>query len=142
MFLGVDWGAFVVVFVVALAATAVIVTFFALGIRLFAAGATEAVPGGPVPAEAGAGAEAGVGSGAGSAGAAALAGGAGHTGGADQAGGAGHAGGAGRPGGAGRLPAAPAAPRSLPATVGGAACFAVGIAAVLAGLWLIVPQFH
>ena len=123
MFLGVDWGAFVVVFVVALAATAVIVTFFALGIRLFAAGATEAVAGGPVPAEAGAG------SGAGDAGAAALAGG------ADHAGGAGH-------GGAGRLPAAPAAPRSLPATVGGAACFAVGIAAVLAGLWLIVPQFH
>jgi hypothetical protein len=79
VFLGVDWGAFVVVFVVALAATAVIVTSFALGIRLFAAGATEAVA---------------------------------------------------------------AAPRSLPATVGGAACFAVGIAAVLAGLWLIVPQFH
>jgi len=79
VFLGVDWGAFVVVFVVALAATAVIVTFFALGIRLFAAGATEPVAGGP---------------------------------------------------------------RSLPATVGGAACFAVGIAAVLAGLWLIVPQFH
>ena len=89
VFLGVDWGAFVVVFVVALGATAVIVTFFALGIRLFAAGATEAVPGGPVPAG-----------------------------------------------------AAPAASRSLPATVGGAACFAVGIAAVLAGLWLIVPQFH
>ena len=91
VFLGVDWGAFVVVFVVALAATAVIVTFFALGIRLFAAGATEAVAGGPVPAEAGSGTP---------------------------------------------------APRSLPATVGGAACFAVGIAAVLAGLWLIVPQFH
>ena len=104
VFLGVDWGAFVVVFVVALAATAVIVTFFALGIRLFAAGATEAVAGGPVPAEAG--------------------------------------GSAGRAAGAVRLPAAPAAPRSLPATVGGAACFAVGIAAVLAGLWLIVPQFH
>jgi len=118
VFLGVDWGAFVVVFVVALAATAVIVTFFALGIRLFAAGATEAVAGGPVPDEAGAG------SGAGGAGAAALAGGAGHA------------------GGAGRLPGAPATPRSLPATVGGAACFAVGIAAVLAGLWLIVPQFH
>lgn len=104
VFLGVDWGAFVVVFVVALAATAVIVTFFALGIRLFAAGATEAVAAGPVSAEAG--------------------------------------GGAGRAGGTDRLPAAPAAPRSLPATVGGAACFAVGIAAVLAGLWLIVPQFH
>ncbi|WP_228506934.1 peptidase [Frigoribacterium sp. VKM Ac-2530] len=122
MFLGVDWGAFVVVFVVALAATAVIVTFFALGIRLFAAGATEAVAGGPVSAGAGAGAGAG--------------------GGAGDAGAAAPAGGGGRAGGAGRLPAAPAAPRSLPATVGGAACFAVGIAAVLAGLWLIVPQFH
>jgi hypothetical protein len=124
VFLGVDWGAFVVVFVVALAATAVIVTFFALGIRLFAAGATEAVAGGPVPDEAGAG------------------GGAGDAGAAAPAGGGGRAGGAGHAGGAGRLPAAPAAPRSLPATVGGAACFAVGIAAVLAGLWLIVPQFH
>ncbi|WP_245186020.1 hypothetical protein [Frigoribacterium sp. PvP032] len=112
MFLGVDWGAFVVVFVVALAATAVIVTFFALGIRLFAAGATEPVDSGPVPAGAG------------------------------GAGGAGAAGGAAPAGGAGRLTGAPAAPRSLPATVGGAACFAVGIAAVLAGLWLIVPQFH
>lgn len=128
VFLGVDWGAFVVVFVVALAATAVIVTFFALGIRLFAAGATEAVAGGPVPAEAGAGAGTGAGAGAGS--------------GAGDAGAAALAGGAGPAGGAGRLPAAPAAPRSLPATVGGAACFAVGIAAVLAGLWLIVPQFH
>ena len=118
MFLGVDWGAFVVVFVVALAATAVIVTFFALGIRLFAAGATEPVDAGSVPA------------------------GAGGAGGAGAAGRAGAAGGAAPAGGADRLTAAPAAPRSLPATVGGAACFAVGIAAVLAGLWLIVPQFH
>jgi hypothetical protein len=94
VFLGVDWGAFVVVFVVALAATAVIVTAFALGIRLFAAGATE---------PAGVGVDAGAGAGA---------------------------------------AASPAAPRSLPATVGGAACFAVGVAAVLYGLWMIVPQFH
>ena len=32
--------------------------------------------------------------------------------------------------------------RPLPATAGAFVCFAVGVAAVLFGLWLIVPQFH
>ena len=93
MFLGVDWGAFVVVFLVALVATAVIVTAFAAGIRLFADGALDPVPGGP---------------------------------------------------GASSPAAAAVAPRARPlgATLAGSACFAVGVAAVLAGLWLIVPQFH
>lgn len=98
VFLGVDWGAFVVVFLVALAATAVIVTSFALGIRAFAAGAEE---------------PAGVGAGAGSDGATAAV-------------------------------AAGPGPVSRPAgaTAAGLACFAVGVAAVLYGLWMIVPQFH
>jgi len=92
VFLGVDWGAFVVVFLVALVATAVIVTAFAAGIRLFADGALDPVPDGPGASS----------------------------------------------------PAAAAAPRARPlgATVAGSACFAVGVAAVLAGLWLIIPQFH
>ena len=96
VFLGVDWGAFVVVFLVALAATAVIVTSFALGIRAFAAGAEE-------PAGAGAG-----------------------------------------PGADGAAAAAGPGPVDRPAgaTAAGLACFAVGVAAVLYGLWMIVPQFH
>lgn len=90
MFLGVDWGAFVVVFATALAATAVIVTSFALGIRLFADGAVES------------------------------------------------------DGGSGAVAASASARRSRPlaATVAGGLCFAVGTAAVLFGLWMIVPQFH
>jgi len=100
VFLGVDWGAFVVVFLVALAATAVIVTSFALGIRAFAAGAEE-------PAGAGAGPGPG-------------------------------------PGADGGTAAVAAGPVSRPAgaTAAGLACFAVGVAAVLYGLWMIVPQFH
>ena len=94
MFLGVDWGAFVVVFATALAATAVIVTSFALGIRLFADGAVESDGGsGVVAARARAGASA-------------------------------------------------RRSRPLAATVAGGLCFAVGTAAVLFGLWMIVPQFH
>lgn len=56
MFLGVDWGAFVVVFLVALAATAVVVLFFSLGLRLLSngeledAGAGASVGGAPRPA--------------------------------------------------------------------------------------------
>ncbi|MBD8539722.1 MULTISPECIES: hypothetical protein [unclassified Frigoribacterium] len=96
MFLGVDWGAFVVVFATALAATAVIVTSFALGIRLFADGAVESDGGSGVVA-AGAGASAG---------------------------------------------ASASRSRPLAATVAGGLCFAVGTAAVLFGLWMIVPQFH
>jgi ABC-type uncharacterized transport system permease subunit len=38
-FLGVDWGAFVVVFLVALVATVVIVSFYSVGLRLLAVGA-------------------------------------------------------------------------------------------------------
>jgi hypothetical protein len=99
VFLGVDWGAFVVVFLVALAATAVIVTSFALGIRAFAAGAEE-------PAGAGAGTGAGASD--------------------------------------GTTAAVATGPVSRPAgaTAAGLACFAVGVAAVLYGLWMIVPQFH
>lgn len=95
VFLGVDWGAFVVVFLVALAATAVIVTSFALGIRAFAAGAEE-------PAGVGAGAS----------------------------------------DGAAAVVAAGPVSRPAGATAAGLACFAVGVAAVLYGLWMIVPQFH
>jgi hypothetical protein len=96
MFLGVDWGAFVVVFATALAATAVIVTSFALGIRLFADGAVESDGGsGAVAAGASAGAS-----------------------------------------------ASARRSRPLAATVAGGLCFAVGTAAVLFGLWMIVPQFH
>lgn len=73
-FLGVDWGAFVVVFLVALAATVVIVVAYALGLRLLAAGPEQERP--PL------------------------------------------------------------------ATAGAALCFAVGAAAVLYGLWLLIPQFH
>ncbi|KQO46331.1 hypothetical protein ASG28_00715 [Frigoribacterium sp. Leaf415] len=96
MFLGVDWGAFVVVFATALAATAVIVTSFALGIRLFADGAVES----------GAGAGAGAGP------------------------------------GAVASNTHPSRSRPLTATIAGGLCFAVGTAAVLFGLWMIVPQFH
>lgn len=85
-FLGVDWGAFVVVSLVALAATVVVVVFYALGLRLLAVGApldgTEAAGGGGVP-------------------------------------------------------------RRPPLAMAGAVvCFAIGVAAVLYGIWLIVPQFH
>ncbi|KPG83540.1 hypothetical protein [Frigoribacterium sp. RIT-PI-h] len=90
MFLGIDWGAFVVVFVPALAVTAVIVTSFALGIRLFADGAVESDGGSRAVAS----------------------------------------------------NTHPSRSRPLTATVGGGLCFAVGTAAVLFGLWMIVPQFH
>jgi hypothetical protein len=83
-FLGVDWGSFVVVALVAFAATVVIVASYALGLRLLAAGAP------PSAASAG----------------------------------------------------AVAARRHPLATAGAAVCFAVGAAATLYGIWLIVPQFH
>jgi zona occludens toxin (predicted ATPase) len=94
-FLGVDWGSFVVVFLVALVATTVIVVFYSIGLRLLAVGS---------PAD-----------------------------GSDER---------------GRRDAPPlssasvARPRPAVATVGAVLCFAVGVAAVLYGLWLIVPQFH
>ncbi|BDZ51923.1 hypothetical protein GCM10025867_41640 [Frondihabitans sucicola] len=83
MFLGVDWGAFVVVFLVALAATAVVVLAFSLGLRLLADGELEGAPAG------------------------------------------------GRSG-----------PRSMPRSIAAWACIAVGAAAVLFALYLIIPQFH
>lgn len=81
MFLGVDWGAFVVVFLVALAATAVVVLFFSLGLRILANGELE---GGAVSA----------------------------------------------------------ATRPASRSLAGWACIAVGAAAVLVALYLIIPQFH
>lgn len=74
-FLGVDWGSFVLVFVVAFAASVLIVATYSLGLRLLGAGPDRER-------------------------------------------------------------------RPLPATVGAYACFAVGVAAVLYGLYLIIPQFH
>ena len=50
--LGVDWGAFVLVFVVALAATALIVSAYSFGLRLLAAGTSRETR--PVPATVGA----------------------------------------------------------------------------------------
>lgn len=74
-FLGVDWGSFVLVFVVAFTASVLIVATYAFGLRLLGAGPDRA-----------------------------------------------H--------------------RPLTATVGAYACLAVGVAAVLYGLYLIIPQFH
>lgn len=82
MFLGVDWGAFVVVFLVALAATAVVVLAFSSGLRILANGELEGAAG------------------------------------------------------------QPAARRSAPRSAAGWACIAVGAAAVLFALYLIIPQFH
>lgn len=85
-FLGVDWGSFVVVLLVAFAATTVVVIGYAAALRLLAVGA-------PL----------------------------------DDAGGA---------------VAVRTTRRPVVATVGAAVCFAVAGAAVLFGIWLIVPQFH
>ncbi|GLK18019.1 hypothetical protein [Herbiconiux flava] len=74
-FLGVDWGAFVVVFLVAFTASILVVGSYAVGLRLLSTGASVKE-------------------------------------------------------------------RPLPATAGAIVCFAIGVAAVLYGLWLIVPQFH
>ncbi len=87
-FLGVDWGAFVVVFVVAFIAAVVIVALYALGLRLLATGS------------------------------------------ADDTGEDGAIVGGRR----GRRPAV--------ASAAGYLCLAVGIAAVLYGLYLAIPQFH
>ena len=89
-FLGVDWGSFVVVLLVALAATVVIVCFYALALRLLAVGA---------PLD-----------------------------GSDE-----------------RRPAAASAAafhRPPIATVAAVVCIAICVAAVLYGIWLIVPQFR
>jgi putative Mn2+ efflux pump MntP len=82
MFLGVDWGAFVVVFLVALAATVVVVIFFSVGLRLLSNGELEGSPTGA------------------------------------------------------------AVGRPLSRTLGGWASVAVGVVAVLYGLYLVIPQFH
>ncbi|WP_285115821.1 hypothetical protein [Leifsonia sp. fls2-241-R2A-40a] len=85
-FLGVDWGSFVVVSLVAFVATSVVVVSYALALRLLAVGAPLDAEGGAVSVR------------------------------------------------DGRRPAV--------ATVGAVVCFAIGVAAVLYGIWLIVPQFH
>jgi hypothetical protein len=87
-FLGVDWGAFVVVFLVSFAAAVVIVASYALGLRLLAAGSADDV------------------------------------------------------GRDGALTSGARGSRPAGATIGAYACFAVGGAAVLYGLYLIIPQFH
>jgi hypothetical protein len=87
-FLGVDWGAFVVVFLISFAAAVVIVAFYALGLRLLAIGSGDDV-------------------------------------GAD-----------------GSLTSGAKGTRPAVATAGAYLCFAIGAAAVLYGLYLIIPQFH
>lgn len=89
-FLGVDWGSFVVVLLVALAATVVIVCFYALALRLLSLGA---------PLD-----------------------------GSDER---------------STAPAAAAAFQRPPlATVAAVVCIAICVAAVLYGIWLVIPQFH
>ena len=85
-FLGVDWGSFVVVFLVALVATAVVVISYAVALRLLAVGAPLDVQGGAASRR--------------------------------------------------------SVRRPVAATVGAIVCLAVGVAAVLYGIWLIIPQFH
>jgi hypothetical protein len=87
-FLGVDWAAFGIVFVVAFGAAVAIVVFFALGLRLLAVGSYDDT-------------------------------------GAD-----------------GSIVSTARGSRPLGATVGAFACLAVCVAAVLYGLYLIIPQFH
>ncbi|WP_253259841.1 hypothetical protein [Subtercola boreus] len=87
-FLGVDWGAFAVVFVISFVAAVVIVVFYALGLRLLAAGSP------------------------------------------DDTGSEGH------------VTSAARGERPVAATFGGYLCLAIGAAAVLYGLYLIIPQFH
>jgi hypothetical protein len=93
--LGVDWGAIGLVFVVGLIATLVVTGSFAVGTRLLAVGAPDVV----VP-----------------------------------------------PGGDADDPAAVTPPRTTPrpapATVGAWACYAIGIAATLYGIYLVIPLFH
>lgn len=87
-FLGIDWGAFAIVFIVAFAAAVLIVGCYALGLRLLATGSGDDT-------------------------------------GAD-----------------GSIVSGARGERPLGATVGGFACLAVCVAAVLYGLYLIIPQFH
>jgi hypothetical protein len=84
-FLGVDWGAFVVVFLVTLVAAVVVVTLYSIGLRLLAVGSQPVGPNGEE---------------------------------------------------------AVAGPRPIGATVGAYLCIALGIIAVLYGIYLIIPQFH
>lgn len=90
-FLGVDWGSFVVVLLVALAATVVIVCFYALALRLLSLGA---------PLD-----------------------------GSDER---------------STAPASAAVTVHRPplATAAAIVCIAVCVAAVLYGIWLVIPQFH
>ncbi|MFK3671171.1 hypothetical protein ACI2IX_13470 [Leifsonia aquatica] len=89
-FLGVDWGSFVAVLLVALAATVVIVCFYALALRLLSLGA---------PLD-----------------------------GSDER---------------STAPATAATFHRPPlATVAAVVCIAICVAAVLYGIWLVIPQFH
>ena len=74
-FLGIDWGAFALVLIVAMAATVAIVVSYSVGLRLLSTGSD-------------------------------------------------------------------AKQRPAVATAGAFVCFAIGVAAVLYGLYLIIPQFH
>ncbi|MGN7798005.1 hypothetical protein [Leifsonia sp. 22587] len=85
-FLGVDWGSFVVVFLVAFLATVVVVVSYAVALRLLSVGAPLDATDGAVTVR------------------------------------------------VGRRPVA--------ATAGAYVCFAIGVAAVIYGIWLIIPQFH
>jgi hypothetical protein len=87
-FLGVDWGAFVEVFVVAFVAAVVIVAFYAIGLRLFAVGSPDDT------------------------------------------------------GDDGAVVSSARGRRPIIATIGGFVCLAIGVLAVLVGLYLVIPQFH
>jgi len=85
---GIDWGAFALVFGIALVAGAGIVSFYSLGLRLLAVGSPDDT--GPEDART----------------------------------------------------SSARGERPLAASVGGFVCLGIGIAGVLVGLWLIIPQFH
>jgi hypothetical protein len=87
-FLGVDWAAFGIVFVVAFAASVVIVSFYAIGLRLLAVGSTEDT------------------------------------------------------GNDGSIVSTARGERPLAASIGAIVCLSICVAAVLYGLYLIIPQFH
>ena len=87
-FLGVDWAAFGIVFVVAFAASVVIVSFYAIGLRLLAVGSADDT------------------------------------------------------GDDGSIVSTARGDRPLGATIGAFVCLGICVAAVLYGLYLIIPQFH
>ncbi|MEA9984292.1 hypothetical protein [Subtercola sp. RTI3] len=86
--LGIDWGAFVLVFAISFAAALIVVVFYAVGLRLLASGSPDDT------------------------------------------------------GNDGAVISSGRGTRSAAATVGGCLCIAIGVAAVLYSLYLIIPQFH